>query len=80
MVSENEIKINARGLSKPGPRLMVEAALEKDSYEMMRVVVSNPEAASDLEAFFRERNAIVEVDLIGEEFHILADFSSQATE
>ncbi|NIM19901.1 MAG: hypothetical protein GTO51_06605 [Candidatus Latescibacteria bacterium] len=76
MGTENVIKINARGLSNPGPRMMVQTALEKGKCTMMRVVVSSADAASDLEAFFRSCNAKVEIDAIGEEFHILADFTA----
>ncbi len=79
MVSENVIKINARGLSNPGPRMMVETALEKGPCEMMRVVVSSTEAAADLKAFFEEKKAKIEVDEIGDEFHILVDFVSKTT-
>jgi TusA-related sulfurtransferase len=73
MGSENEVKINARGLSSPGPRLMVETALKKTPAERLRVVVSSKTAAEDLETYLRGLKAKVEIDVIGEEFHILAD-------
>lgn len=75
MGSENVIKVNARGLSNPGPRLMVETVLAKGPCRMMRVIVSNEDAAKDLEAYFASLNAGVDIDRIGEEFHILADFT-----
>jgi TusA-related sulfurtransferase len=75
MGSENVIKVNARGLSIPGPRLMVETALAKGPCTMMRVIVSNQEAAKDLEEFFASLSATVEIDRVGEEYHILADFT-----
>jgi TusA-related sulfurtransferase len=74
MDSEKVIKINARGLSSPGPRLMVETALEKGPFEMLRVVVSNRAAALDLEQYLTGLKAKVEIDVIGEEYHILAAF------
>ena len=75
MGSDKEIKINARGLSSPGPRLMVETALRKEQFEMLRVVVSNRAAAADIESYLKTLKAKVDIDAIGEEFHILADFT-----
>jgi hypothetical protein len=70
----NNININARHLSNPGPRLLVENALAKDSYSRMRVVVSSLEAAEDLQTLFREIGADVEVDQLVGEYHIVAVF------
>ncbi len=78
MSSENEIKINARGLSNPGPRLMVETALSKGRYETMRVVVTSAEAVEDLQAYFISMGARVEIDQIGSDYHILADFKKMS--
>ncbi len=75
MGSDKEIKINARGLSSPGPRLMVETALQKGQFEMLRVVVSDKAAAVDIENYLKTLKARVDIDIIGEEFHILADFT-----
>jgi TusA-related sulfurtransferase len=75
MGSENVVKVNARGLSNPGPRMMVETALAKGPCRMMRVIVSNEEAAADLDKFFATLNAVVDIDKVGEEYHILADFT-----
>jgi len=77
MSTDKEIKINARGLSSPGPRLMVETALKKGQFEKLRVVVSNQSAATDLENYLESLKALVEIDVIGEEFHILAEFNPQ---
>lgn len=71
---ENEVRVNARGLSVPGPRLMVDAALEKALPAFMRVVVSNAPAAEDVRRFLEGRGAVVEVDSVGAEFHVLARF------
>ncbi|MFH1755129.1 MAG: sulfurtransferase TusA family protein [Candidatus Latescibacterota bacterium] len=78
MDSEKVIKVNARGLSNPGPRLMVETALEKGPCKLMRVIVSSQEAVSDLELYFKSHNARVDIDRVGEEYHILADFPASA--
>jgi TusA-related sulfurtransferase len=74
MKSEEELKINARGLSAPGPRLMVETALAKGRYGSIRVVVSDESAVSDLKEYFAGRNHEVKVDQVGEDFHVLVDF------
>jgi TusA-related sulfurtransferase len=72
---EGELRINARGLSVPGPRLMVEAALEKALPGSMRVVVSSDESAQDVCGYLASRGASVEVDQVGSEFHVIARFS-----
>jgi TusA-related sulfurtransferase len=74
MKVERELKINARGLSAPGPRLMVETTLKKNPCQLLRVVVSNVEAVEDLEDFFKTKQAKVNVDQVGEEFHVLVEF------
>jgi acetylornithine deacetylase/succinyl-diaminopimelate desuccinylase-like protein len=40
----------------------------------MRVVVSNAPAADDVRRYLEERGAAVEVDHVGDEFHVLARF------
>ena len=69
-----KININARHLSNPGPRLLVENALSKERYSRMRVVVSTVEAADDLHLLFQEIGADVEVDQLVDEYHIVAVF------
>ncbi|MDH4037283.1 MAG: hypothetical protein OEX18_14125 [Candidatus Krumholzibacteria bacterium] len=71
---DREIRINARGLSKPGPRLMVASALEKGRPLLMRVVVSGREAAEDVGAFLQSAGAVTEIDAVGDEIHVLARF------
>jgi len=70
-MGELELKINARGLSNPGPRMMVKSAIEGHERNRFRVVVDSAEALEDLESYFESIGATVEVDQIGEEFHIL---------
>lgn len=74
MTSEQELKINARGLSVPGPRLMVETALAKGRYRSIRIVVSDKAAVADLQEYFAGKNQEVKVDQVGGEFHVLVDF------
>jgi len=71
---ENELKINARRLTAPGPRLMVEAALAKGSCRILRVVVSDRAAADDLEAYASELGAAFKIDQVGDEFHLIFEF------
>jgi len=72
----DELRINARGLSVPGPRLMVAAALEKGRPGAVRVVVSNDASAQDVREYLAASGATVEVDQVGLEFHVIAQFSS----
>ena len=71
---DRELRINARGLSAPGPRLMVDAALAKGRPEIMRVVVSSQAAADDVREFLGATGAEIEIDSVGSEFHVLARF------
>ena len=72
---EGELRINARGLSVPGPRLMVQSALEKERPLVMRVVVSTDEGARDVGVYLTGCGASVEIDQVGAEFHVIAHFS-----
>ena len=72
---EGELRINARGLSVPGPRLMVQSALEQGQPAQMRVVVSTDEGARDVGGYLTGRGASVEIDQVGAEFHVIARFS-----
>ncbi|UCG51283.1 MAG: hypothetical protein JSW58_13970 [Candidatus Latescibacterota bacterium] len=69
----NEVKINAKGLSNPGPRMMVESVLAEQECKTLRVVVTSEEAVKDLEEYFDTLGATIEVDQIGEEIHMLVD-------
>lgn len=78
MTARQELKINARGLSAPGPRLMVESALaEGTSTRFLRVVVSTVDAVDDLKQYFAQRAANVKVDHVGEEFHVMVELKEQ---
>jgi TusA-related sulfurtransferase len=71
---DRELRVNARGLSKPGPRLMVETALANGHPDFIRVVVSGREAAEDVGAYLESAGAGVEIDAVGDEIHVLARF------
>jgi hypothetical protein len=73
---EGELRINARGLSVPGPRLMVQSALENEHPRLVRVVVSTDEGARDVSGYLTGRGASVEIDQVGAEFHVIAHFSN----
>jgi hypothetical protein len=72
---EQEVRVIARGLSVPGPRLMVDAVLDKEQPALMRVVVSSMPAAEDVRSYLEGRGAAVEIDTVGTEFHVLARFA-----
>jgi TusA-related sulfurtransferase len=76
VTKDHELKINARGLSNPGPRMMVETALSDHTCSVLRVIVSNAEAVEDLRDYFEKKQARIDVDQIGDDFHIFVDFSS----
>jgi hypothetical protein len=72
---EGELRINARGLSVPGPRLMVQSALEKEQPRVVRVVVSTDAGARDVSGYLTDCGASVEIDQVGAEFHVIAHFA-----
>lgn len=74
MKAEYDTKINARGLSAPGPRLMVESVLAKNDYKLLRVVVSNAEAVEDLRDMFAQKKLEIKVDQVGDEYHVIVEF------
>lgn len=71
-----EITINARGLSAPGPRLMVETHREKRSLRVVRVVVSSQAAADDLRDHYTAIGASITSDEVGGEIHVVIDFNA----
>jgi TusA-related sulfurtransferase len=73
MGTNNEKRIIARGLNTPGPLLIVKKKLESTSAEKIRVVVSNEEAALDLQRYFRNRSAEAEIDVAGDDYHVIVD-------
>ncbi len=72
-VKEGEWRINAKGLSPPGPRLMVKNALPELGGRALRVVVSDTDSVKDLQAYFKKLGRTCVVDEIGDEFHMLVD-------
>ena len=76
----NELKINARGLDNPGPRMLVETALARGKPAALRVIVSHQEAVDDLRKLFEKHKATAEVDQIGDEFHVLVRFRDDTGE
>jgi hypothetical protein len=52
---------------------MVETALARNPNRFLRVVVSDSEAVEDLKVYFAERDATVNVDQVGEDYHVLVD-------
>jgi TusA-related sulfurtransferase len=73
MGKNNEKRIIARGLNSPGPLLLVKKRLESTSAGKLRVVVSSEEAALDLQKYFRKRSAEAEIDIAGDDYHVVID-------
>ena len=78
---DNQLRINARGLETPGPRMMVESALSGGvTYESLRVVVSSKDAVDDLIGYLKSLGASIETDYIGNDYHIFAEFGAGRTD
>jgi len=71
--NNDEERIMARGLKSPGPLLMVKKRLKSIDAVRIRVIVSSREAAEDLVNFFESRGAPSEIDLAGEDYHVVVD-------
>jgi TusA-related sulfurtransferase len=70
-----EKKVIARGLSSPGPLLLVRKRLEEFRGGRLRVIVSDDEAADELVEFFTAEGAMVELDHAGEDIHVVVDMT-----
>lgn len=73
---DQEIKVNARKLSTPGPRMMAENAIENGTPSILRVIVSTEEAARDVSAYLQGRGADVRTDILGNDIHVIAYFNA----
>lgn len=72
----DEVRIIARGLKSPGPLLIVKKRLKNLDAMRVRVIVSSREAADDLVNFFEARGSAAEVDIAGEDFHVVVDLGT----
>ncbi len=68
-----EEKILARGLKAPGVLLLVKRSLQGISFGFLRVIVSYREAADELVEYFETRGAETEIDVAGDDFHVIID-------
>lgn len=80
MGTNNEKRIIARGLNPPGPLLVVKKKLESTNARRIRVVVSGEEAALDLQKYFRDRSAEAEIDVAGDDYHVIIDLKDYRDE
>ena len=71
--NHDEERIMARGLRSPGPLLVVKKRLRGIDAPRLRVIVSTREAAEDLVNYFEVRGAPAEIDVAGEDFHVIVD-------
>ncbi len=71
--NNDEERIMARGLKSPGPLLIVKKRLRDIDAVRIRVIVSSRETADDLVNFFETRGAAAEIDLAGDDFHVVVD-------
>ena len=75
---KGEVKINAKGLSSPGPRLMVERAIGMESIEWIRVIVSPGSVVEDIKGYLASIGATdIEVDDLVDECHVIARLGEQ---
>jgi len=76
-MSNIEEKILAKGLSPPGPLLVVKKRLQEGiKAPHVRIIVSNPESVDELVAYFRERGVETTTDRAGEDYHVIADLTT----
>ena len=71
-----EEKILAKGLSPPGPLLIVKKRLKEGiRAQHLRIIVSNPESMDELVYYFEKRGAETKTDRAGEDYHVIADLA-----
>ena len=75
MEDSKEIKIIARGLETPGVLLLVKKSISGISSGMVRIIVTNEEAVGEVRSFFKARGVETEVDIAGDDFHLLLDMN-----
>jgi TusA-related sulfurtransferase len=75
MAGEEEKRVIARGLSSPGPLLLVKKNLDEYMGGHLRVIVSTDDAADELVDYFMETGAKVEIDHAGEDIHVVVDLT-----
>jgi hypothetical protein len=75
MKINNEERILAKGLNPPGPLLIVKKKVRSMRGRNLRVIVSNQEAADELVAYFREHSADAEIDMAGDDYHVVVDMA-----
>ncbi len=76
MKINNEVRVIAKGLNPPGPLLIVKKKLRSLQGGNLRVIVSNQEAADELVAYFRERSAEAEIDMAGDDYHVVVNLEN----
>lgn len=75
---DDELQINAKDLSNPGPRIMVESALTRERRRWIRVIVSGDSSIPDLKEYFTSLGALrIEVDQLGADYHVIVDLGAQ---
>jgi TusA-related sulfurtransferase len=74
---DEEIRVNARKLSTPGPRMMAENAMAATNPSVLRVIVSTEEAARDVATYLHARGADVRTDILGTDIHVIAYFKTK---
>ncbi len=72
---QDEERVIARGLRSPGPLLLVRNRVRETGAARLRVIVSDRTAAEEVAAFLVARGAPAEIDVVGEEFHVIADLA-----
>jgi TusA-related sulfurtransferase len=75
LAGEEEKRIIARGLSSPGPLLLVRKRLDEFRGGHLRVIVSTDDSADELVDFFMEMGAKVEIDHAGTDIHVVVDLT-----
>jgi len=75
VAGSEEKRVVARGLSSPGPLLLVRKRLDEYRGGRLRVIVSYDDAADELVEFFMKKGARVELDHAREDIHVVVDLT-----
>ena len=76
MKTNNEERVIAKGLNPPGPLLIVKKKVKSMQGGSLRIIVSNREAADELIEYFRSRSAEAEIDMAGDDYHVVVDLAN----
>ncbi|MBN2071233.1 MAG: hypothetical protein JW814_07220 [Candidatus Krumholzibacteriota bacterium] len=76
MTDGKENKIVARGLKAPAALLLVKKNISGRQSGMLRIIVSFSDAVEALKDYFSDRGVNTEIDIAGDDYHLLVDMKN----